>query len=469
MEGSGVRPTALPAQVEGANGGVDFRDVVAAKRDGRELSSDELRAFVLGYARGDVPDYLASAFLMAAYLRGLTPAETAEMTRAMVDSGRTLPLAGVSLPKVDKHSTGGVSDGVTLVFTPLAASFGMAVAKLSGRGLGHTGGTLDKLESIPGFRVDLSPQELERQVERVGCAVAGQSKDLVPADGALYALRDATATIDSIPLIAASVMSKKLAVGTDLILLDVKAGSGAFMKTPEAAAKLAEACVELAVYWGRAARAAVTDMSQPLGTAIGNALEVAECVRLLKGEERGRLRELSIAFAAEALVALRGVSREDAESMVADVLDSGDGLDPFAAMVEAQGGDARVVDHPWSVLPRAPVRREVGSQGGYLEAVDAEALGRAAVVLGAGRMKKGDPIDPAVGIEFFPKVGDRLEAGQPLATVHARDEGAAAAVEERVRRAVSIGEDPVEAPPLIYGWHQAKGPSPPEPKTGAAG
>ncbi|TMK96564.1 MAG: thymidine phosphorylase, partial [Actinobacteria bacterium] len=285
------------------------RDVVAAKRDGRELQGDELRAFVLGYAKGEIPDYLAAAFLMAAYVNGLSDGETAELTRAMIESGVTLPLSRVSRPKVDKHSTGGVSDGVTLVFAPLAASLGLAVAKLSGRGLGHTGGTLDKLESIPGLRTDLSPEQLERQVEKIGCAVAGQSKDLVPADGALYALRDATATVDSIPLIAASVMSKKLAVGTDLILLDVKAGSGAFMKTPEAAAELASACVGLASKWGRRARAAVTDMSQPLGLAIGNALDVAEAVRLLKGEERGRLRELSVAFAAEALWALAGEER----------------------------------------------------------------------------------------------------------------------------------------------------------------
>src|SRR5207302_9172970 len=218
----------------------------------------------------------AAAFLMAAYLNGLTAKETAEITTAMIDSGDTLSLGRIRRPKVDKHSTGGVSDGVTLVFAPLAASLGLAVAKLSGRGLGHTGGTLAKLESIPGLRTDLSPAELERQIETVGCAVAGQTKDLVPADGALYALRDATATVASIPLIAASVMSKKLAVGTDLILLDVKAGNGAFMKNPEAATDLAEACVALAAQWGRAVRAAVTDMSQPLGSAIGNAIEVAE-------------------------------------------------------------------------------------------------------------------------------------------------------------------------------------------------
>src|SRR5438874_8783887 len=226
--------------------GTDPRDVVAAKRDGGEVPPDELRAFVLGYSRGEIPDYLAAAFLMAAYINGISSGETTALTRAMIDSGTTLPLAGVSRPKVDKHSTGGVGDGVTLVFAPLAAAMGVAVAKLSGRGLGHTGGTLDKLESIPGLRTDLSPEELERQVEEVGCAVAAQSADLVPADGALYALRDATATVASIPLIAASVMSKKLAIETDLILLDVKAGTGAFMKTPDDAMELAAACSALA-------------------------------------------------------------------------------------------------------------------------------------------------------------------------------------------------------------------------------
>jgi pyrimidine-nucleoside phosphorylase len=431
----------------------DLRDVVASKRDGHELTPKQIREFVLGYAHGDVPDYLAAAFLMAVYLRGLSDAETAEMTKAMVDSGSTLPLEDISRPKVDKHSTGGVSDGVTLVFAPLAASLGLAVAKLSGRGLGHTGGTLDKLESIPGLRTDLSPQELERQIEEIGCAVAGQSRNLVPADGAFYALRDATATVASVPLIAASVMSKKLAVGTDLILLDVKAGSGAFMKTPEAAAELAEACVRLAAYWDRAARAAVTDMSQPLGSAIGNAIDVAEAVRLLKGEERGRLRELSVAFAAEALVALDGRDDEAARKETERALDSGEAAATFAKMVEAQGGDPRVVDDPASVLPAAPVVSEVRSPGGYLATVDAETLGRAAAALGAGRAKKGDPIDPAVGIEFFPKVGDRLDEGAPMAVVHARDEEAAAQAGQRVLAAVTVSDEPVQAPPLVFGWH----------------
>src|SRR5436190_12719415 len=273
---------------------------------------------------------------MAAYIRGLDPDETMALTRAMVDSGRTLPLAGISRPKVDKHSTGGVADGMTMVFAPLAAALGLAVAKLSGRGLGHTGGTLDKLESIPGLRTNLSAEEIEAQVERVGCAVAAQTPDLVPADGALYALRDATATVSSLPLIAASVMCKKLAVSTDLILLDVKAGSGAFMKTPEEAGALAEACISLAGGWDRRARAAVTDMSQPLGDAVGNALDVAEAVDVLRGSFRGRLRDLSVRFAAEALALLEGVPRTEAAQRAEKALDGGDALVVFARLVEAQ-------------------------------------------------------------------------------------------------------------------------------------
>jgi pyrimidine-nucleoside phosphorylase len=434
----------------------DFRDVVATKRDQREVPSEALLAFILGYARGEVPDYLAAAFLMAAYLNGLSDEETAGLTQAMIDSGITLPLAEVTRPKVDKHSTGGVADGVTLVFAPLAASMGLAVAKLSGRGLGHTGGTLDKLESIPGLRTDLSPEQLERQVQEIGCAVAGQTHDLVPADGALYALRDATATVASIPLIAASVMSKKLAVGTDLILLDVKAGSGAFMKTPEAAAELASACMRLATAHHRQARAAVTDMSQPLGSAIGNALDIAEAVRLLKGEERGRLRELSVALVGEAVSILQRIDRAEATAGVERALDQGIGAEAFARMIEAQGGDPRVVDDPWTVLSRPSIRLPVQASGaGYLAGIDAEALGLAAAALGAGRMKKGDPIDPAVGIEFLPKIGDRLEEGQDIGTIHARDGNAATQASRRVLEALTVGRDPVEAPPLIYGWHEA--------------
>ncbi len=276
----------------------DHRQIVAAKRDGRSLADAEVEAFVEGYAEGTINDALAAAFLMACVIRGLDRRETLALTRALIASGETVGFGNLDRPTVDKHSTGGVADGVTLVFAPLAASLGMAVAKLSGRGLGHTGGTLDKLESIPGLRTDLSPEAMRRQVDAVGCAVAAQSPNLVPADGKLYALRDATATVPSIPLIAASVMSKKLAVETDLILLDVKAGSGAFMKTVPDAVALAEACLALAGGWDRAARIAVTDMAQPLGDAVGNALDVVEAVQVLRGEHRGRLRDLVVAFAA---------------------------------------------------------------------------------------------------------------------------------------------------------------------------
>jgi len=432
----------------------DPRDLVAAKRDGRKLDPDDLRAFVLAYARGDLHDYLAAAFLMAAFINGLDEEETLALTRAMVDSGETLPLDGIKRPTVDKHSTGGVADGVTLVFTPIAASLGLAVAKLSGRGLGHTGGTLDKLESIPGLRTDLDPESFERQVEQVGSAVAAQTDDIVPADGALYALRDATATVGSIPLIAASVMSKKLAIGTDLVLLDVKAGSGAFMKTPEAAAELAEACAALAKDWGRPTRAAVTDMSQPLGEAIGNALDIVEAVRLLRGELHGRLRDAAVVFAGEAVSRLLGVPMGEGRARAAAAIDSGEALEAFRRMIQAQGGDPRVVDEPEQVLPSAPVRRPImAERAGALAAVDAEGLGRASGDLGAGRKRKGDPIDPSVGIVFLPKIGDRLEAGQELGWVHARSDGDADTGVRAVHAAMTIGDEPVEPPPLVYGWH----------------
>ena len=432
----------------------DPRDVLAAKRDGRRLDADDLRAFVLSYARGEIPDYQASAFLMAAFVNGLDSGETLALTRAMVDSGDTFPLLGISRPKVDKHSTGGVADGVTLVFAPVAAALGLAVAKLSGRGLQHTGGTLDKLESIPGLRTDLEPSAFERQVEEVGSAVAAQTANFVPADGALYALRDATATVPSLPLIASSVMSKKLAIGSDLILLDVKAGNGAFMKTVEDAVELARTFAALARDWGRPTRAAVTDMSQPLGEAIGNALEIVEAVRLLRGELRGRLRDASVMFAGEAVSRLSGVPMGEGRALAASVLDSGEALEAFRRMVQAQGGDPRVVDDPEGVLPAAPVRRAIVSEAaGVLAAVDTEALGRASGELGAWRRKKGDTIDPAVGVVFLPKIGDRIERGQELGHVHARTDQDARACVQRVTAAMTLTDGPVEPPPLVYGWH----------------
>ena len=432
----------------------DPRDVIAAKRDGRAVDPVELRAFVLGYAEGTVADYQAAAFVMAVFLNGLDATETLALTRAMVDSGKTLQLSKISRPKVDKHSTGGVADGVTLVFAPIAASLGLAVAKLSGRGLGHTGGTLDKLESIPGLHTDLEPDAFERQVEQVGCAVAGPTDDMVPADGALYALRDATATVASIPLIAASVMSKKLAVDTDLILLDVKVGSGAFMKTLEDANALARVCAALARDWGRATRVAVTDMSQPLGDAIGNALDVIETVELLRGGMRGRLRDAAVMFAGEALSRLTGVGMGEGRASAAAAIDDGRALESFRAMIAAQGGDPRVVDEPERVLPRAAVRRPiVADRAGTLSVVDAEALGRASGDLGAGRKRKGDPIDPSVGIVYRPKIGDRIEVGQEIGEVRARTEDDANGCIARVLAAVTLVEGEVEPPPLVYDWY----------------
>jgi pyrimidine-nucleoside phosphorylase len=434
----------------------DPRDVIARKRDGGTIPPEELRVFVEGYGRGDIPDYQAAAFVMAAFINGLDTGETVALTRATVESGSTLSLSGVSRPIVDKHSTGGVADGVTLVFAPLAASLGLAVAKLSGRGLGHTGGTLDKLESIPGLRTDLGLGAFERQVGEIGCAVSAQTLDLVPADRALYALRDATATVPSIPLIAASVMSKKLAVGSELIVIDVKAGSGAFMKTRREAQTLAEACVSLAAGWERSCRAAVTDMSQPLGRAIGNALEVAEAVEVLAGRYRGRLRDAAVMFAGEALSRLTGMGMGQGRAAAAAALDDGRALERFGRMVEAQGGDRRVVDDPWSVLPRAPyVHPLAADRDGVLAAVDAEELGRASTDLGAGRHRKDDPIDPAVGIVFRPKIGDRLERGAPIGEIHASDEDVAAACASRVLAALRVSDDAVEPPPLVFGWYGA--------------
>jgi pyrimidine-nucleoside phosphorylase len=432
----------------------DPRDLIARKRDGRAIPARDLQAFVRGYARGEIPDYQAAAFVMAAFIRGLDVAETVALTRAMVESGSTLRLAGVSRPTVDKHSTGGVSDGVTLIFAPLAASLGLAVAKLSGRGLGHTGGTLDKLEAIPGLRTDLEPEVFERQVEEVGCAVAAQTRDIVPADGALYALRDATATVPSIPLIAASVMSKKLALASDLILLDVKTGSGAFMKTEGDARALAQACVSLAEGWERPCRAAVTDMAQPLGEAIGNALDVAEAVEVLSGRYRGRLRDAAVMFAGEALSRLTGVGMGQGRAAAAAALDDGSALETFGRMVEAQGGDRRVVDEPAAVLASAPVVRPLAAdRDGVLAAVDAEAPGRASTDLGAGRHRKGDPIDHAVGIVFRPKIGDRLERAAAIGEIHARDEEAAAACAVRVLAALTLADEAVEPPPLVHDWY----------------
>jgi pyrimidine-nucleoside phosphorylase len=428
----------------------DPRDPIAAKRDGRTVAADEIERLVADFTSGALGEGPMAAFLMAAVLQGMDSEETAAMTRAFVASGATVALGDVGRPVVDKHSTGGVADAVSLVFVPLVASLGLACVKISGRGLGHTGGTVDKLEAIPGFGVGRTIDEMRAQAAEIGCVIASQTSELVPADGMVYALRNATATVASIPLIAASVMSKKLAIGSDLIVLDVKAGSGTFMTDETAARALAEACLEIARAHGRRATAAVTDMSQPLGTTIGNALEVAEAIAVLKGGRPGRLRDLSVWLAARATALLCGSALEGAARRAASALEDGSALDAFRRLVVAQGGEGRVVDDPVGVLPAAPVRLPiVASASGCIVAIDAAAIGAAATVLGAGRHRKGAPIDPAVGIVLQAKVGDLVEEGEVIGEVHARSTDTAEQARAAVLAALRTDAEPVVPPQLV--------------------
>ena len=426
-------------------------DVIAAKRDGEELPAEILREFVLAYTRDDVADYQMAAFLMAGYLNGFSHDEAVALTAAMVASGDELDLSQLSGPTVDKHSTGGVGDGTTLVVAPLAAALGMQVVKLSGRGLGHTGGTLDKLDAIPGMRTELSGEELIAQVERIGLAVCAQTADLVPADKAMYALRDVTATIDDIALIASSVMSKKLAGGAGAILLDIKTGSGAFMKDLDAARELAELCVALGVAGGRATGALITDMSQPLADSVGNAGEVREAVEVLRGERPGRFADLCVALAGHmAVLAGLADSGEQGAELARKALAGGEALERFGAFVEAQGGDPRIVDDP-SLLPGAATVHDVRTESrGWLASVDAEAIGRAAASVGAGRQRKEDDIDLGVGIDFLVRVGDEVDGDRVVARVLARDEAAAGIAGRAVLDALTWSDTPVDAPPLIH-------------------
>ena len=430
----------------------DPRDVIAAKRDGRTLAPEDIQRFVEGYVRAEIDDGPAAAFLMASFLNGLDQQETLAMTSALLRSGTTLSLRA-DRPTVDKHSTGGVGDGVTLVFAPLAAALGLTVVKLAGRGLGHTGGTIDKLGAIPGFRTDLTVEQLKRVAEEVGCVIAAQSAELVPGDQALYALRHATATVESVPLIAASVMAKKLAIVSDLILLDVKAGSGALTASVREAVALGDACLAIAKHAGRRCQAAVTDMSQPLGHAIGNALDVFEAITILRGEEGGRLRELATVFAARALAATCDTTFEEAATRAERAIADGSALERFREMVAAQGGDPHVVDDPAAVLPRAPIVVPlVADRSGTLAAVAAEEIGRASGVLGAGRIGRDDEIDRSAGIVFRPTIGDRIAAGEPIGEVHARSLDEARAAAARTLAAMSVVDGPVAMPSLVHAW-----------------
>jgi pyrimidine-nucleoside phosphorylase len=422
-------------------------ELIERKRNGEELADEEIAELVHAYAAGDVPDYQMAAFCMAVWFRGLSGKETFALTDAMVRSGERLDLAReIGRKVVDKHSTGGVGDKTSIAIGPVIAACGVPFAKMSGRGLGHTGGTLDKLEAIPGFRVELTHDEFVAQVRDVGLAIIGQTADLVPADKRLYGLRDVTATVDNVSLIASSIMSKKIAGGAQAVVLDVKVGAGAFMKTLEAARELAEAMVELGRRAGLETVCELTDMDQPLGSAVGNALEVREAVATLRGEGPPDFTELVLASAAH-LLALSDLGvdhaegRRRAEAAVAD----GSALAAYERWVRAQGGDPDE-----AVLPAAPVTREVLAKGdGYVSRVEALRVGQAALHLGAGRRTKDDAIDHAVGIVCHAKRGDRVESGRVLADVHARDEADAVAVAAEVAAAYELGDEPPELRPIV--------------------
>lgn len=425
--------------------------VIARKRDGHALSEDEIGAFVRGATDGSWADYQLSAMLMAIFLRGLNTGETVALTAAMMRSGVSADLSAVRAPKVDKHSTGGVGDKISIHLAPMVAACGVAVPMISGRGLGHTGGTLDKLESIPGFSVGLSLEEYRERVESVGCALIGQTRELAPADKKLYALRDVTATVECLPLICASIMCKKLAEGIDALVLDVKFGGGAFMKKKEDARALAQAMVDIGNAMGKPTRALLTAMDQPLGRAVGNALEVAESVACLRGEGPEDLMEVTYALGAEMLcLAKAAKDAQEGEARLREVVANGAALAKFREIVAAQGGEARVCDGPEAVLPRARWQAEVrAGGGGVVQSVDAMDVALAALRLGAGRTKAEDSIDHAVGFSALVKTGERVEAGGVLAVVHANDEAKLAEAREAVARAIVLGAEAVPARRLI--------------------
>lgn len=426
-------------------------DLIHKKRDGGKLTSAEIDFLIQGYTAGEIPDYQMAALAMAVFFRGMDPEETAALTMAMVDSGQRVDLSSIAGKKVDKHSTGGVGDTTTLILAPLVAAAGIPVPKMSGRGLGHTGGTIDKLESIPGFKVDLGQAEFIATVNRVKMAVVGQTANLAPADKKLYALRDVTATIDSIPLIASSVMSKKIAAGADAIVLDVKCGTGAFMKTEEAAVRLGEAMVEIGRKVGRETIAVISDMNQPLGNAIGNALEVREAVETLQGRGPARLTELCLILGAQMLVlGGRAKTADGGREILEKLLRSGAGLAKFKEFVAAQGGEPRVGDDP-GLLPQAAYRLPVPApRDGFIQRIDAEVVGLSAMLLGAGRAKKEDVIDLAVGVQVIGNLGDRVRAGEPLAEIYTQDREKARIATEKLLSAYKIGPEPVQPPPLVY-------------------
>jgi pyrimidine-nucleoside phosphorylase len=425
-------------------------DIIITKRDGGTLSREEIAFFVEGVTHGTLPEYQASALLMAILLRGMDADETAALTDAMVRSGVRVDLRHLPGVKVDKHSTGGVGDKTSLILAPVAAACGVPVPMMSGRGLGHTGGTLDKLESIPGFRVNLSLDEMKAALEKTGCAMLGQTAEIAPADKKLYALRDVTGTVESIPLISASIMSKKIAEGIDALVLDVKTGSGAFMKTEEDSRRLARSLVAIGNASGVRTQAVITAMDAPLGRAVGNALEVIECLDVLKGGGPPDLIELSVELAARMLL-MGGVASDlaDAKSRVREAIASGAGLERFRRVVESQGGDPASLDD-YTRLPRAPHRHVVKApRDGFLSGLDAHLVGRASVALGAGRDRVDDPIDPGVGIMVLASPGASVQSGDAILELHYRERGRLESALPLAERAVSVTADAAARRPLI--------------------
>jgi len=426
-------------------------EIIAKKRDGNLLSTDEITWLIQQYTQGQIPDYQMAAWLMAVYWRGMDARETSDLTMAITRSGEQLYVRDTISPVIDKHSTGGVGDKVTLAVAPLVAACGVAVGKMTGRGLGHTGGTVDKLESIRGFRATLSRAEFLAILQKHRIVLAGQSSDLAPADGKLYALRDVTGTIESVPLIASSIMSKKLAIGASHLLLDVKFGNGAFMKTTQQAYELAQTMVEIGRSSGLHTVAAITSMEQPLGCAIGNALEMAEAIAILRGEGPEDVSELCYHEAAELLLMTGKVtSAEEADTLIQNTIQSGAAVQKLAEIIAAQDGDRQQIEDP-RLLPQAPVRVMLTAPcAGYIASIHAEHIGIASMNLGAGRFKKGDPVDHRTGLVLQAKVGAHLNAGDPLIEIHARDEHEAASIQSALLACYTWSEVPVQPQPLIH-------------------
>ena len=425
-------------------------DLIMKKRNGGSLCREEIQWMITEYTGGKIPDYQMSAFLMAVYFQGMNEAETLDLTMAMAHSGEMLDLSGIQGVKVDKHSTGGVGDKTSLALTPMVAACGIRVAKMSGRGLGHTGGTIDKLESFSGFSTEISPEQFEEQVNRIGISIMGQTADLAPADKKLYALRDVTATVDQMSLIASSIMSKKLAAGADAIVLDVKTGSGAFMKTEEEALALAREMVRIGNGAGKHTIAIVSDMDQPLGNAVGNALEVQEAIATLNGEGPEDVTELWLTLGSCMLVAgKKAETTEEARGMLQNVIEDRSALRKLAEFVGAQGGDPEQVWHP-ERLPAAGIREQIlAPEEGWLQAIQCEEIGNCSMILGGGRETKESALDLSVGLILHKKVGDFVRKGEPMATIFANDPEKKEAAEKRFLAACRIGAEPVKKPKLI--------------------